>query len=125
MKLLIALFVMSMLTISAGDCSKKADGQVKYKGRLEIAGICMNYTIKLLKGEIDSSKIATNWTDETTGKAYTDVFGLGNPCNFPATIKQADEFYFYIDPTVKKDCITCLAYYPTPSKKLSIIVVEK
>ncbi len=125
MKLFIALLVVSTLTISAGDCGKKPEGQVKYKGRLEIAGICMNYTIKLLKGEIDSSKIATSWTDESTGKSYTDVFGLGNPCNFPATIKQADEFYFYIDSLAKKDCITCLAYYPTASKKLSIIVVEK
>ena len=116
---------MSMLMISAGDCGKKTEANVKYKGRLEIAGICMNYTIKLLQGNIDSSKIAANWTDETTGKSYTDVFRLDNPCNFPATIKQGDEFYFYIDTSAKKDCITCLAYYPTPSKKLSINVVEK
>ena len=125
MKLFIALAVVSILIVSAGDCGKKSEGQVKYKGRLEIAGICMNYTIKLLKGEIDRSKIATSWTDESTGKSYTGVFGLENPCNFPATIKQADEFYFHIVPPAKQDCITCLAYYPTPSKKLSIIVVEK
>jgi hypothetical protein len=125
MKLFIALAAVLILIVSAGDCGKKPENQVKYKGRLEITGICMNYTIKLLKGEIDSSKIVANWIDESTGKSYTDVFGLGNPCNFPATIKQADEFYFYIDSVGKKNCITCLAYYPTPSKKLSIIVVEK
>ena len=125
MKLFIVLTTLFVFMISAGDCGKKPKANAPYRGRLEIAGICMNYTIKLLKGEIDSSKIATSWTDESTGKSYTDVFGLGNPCNFPATIKQGDEFYFYIDSAAKKDCITCLAYYPTPSKKLSIIVVEK
>ena len=113
-----------MLLTSAGDCSKKTDNKARYKGRFEIAGICMNYTIQLLEGTIDSSAIATNWTDEVTGKSYTNVFGLKNPCVIPSTIKQGDEFYFYIDTTKKKDCIACLAYYPTPPKKLSIIIVQ-
>jgi len=125
MKLFIALSVVSIFLTSESDCSKKTSNQVKYKGRLEITGICMNYTIKLIKGKIDSSKIAANWTDDATGKSYTNVFALRNPCNFPAYIKQGDEFYFYMDTSAKKDCITCMAYYPTPPKKIPIIVVEK
>lgn len=125
MKVFIALLVVSILTISAGDCSKKTTGKIKYKGRLEIAGICMNYTIKLLEGKLDTSQREASWKDEATGKTYSNVFGLVNPCTFPTTIKQADEFYFHIVPPAKEDCVTCLAYYPTPSKKLSIIVVEK
>jgi hypothetical protein len=125
MKLFIVLSAISILMISAGDCSKKTSAEVKYKGRLEIAGMCMNYTIKVLQGKMDHSKIAAGWTDETTGKSYTHVFGLKNPCQFPGSIKAGDEFYFYIDTSVNKGCITCLAYYPTPSQKLSILVIEK
>jgi hypothetical protein len=122
MKLLIVLVAIGIVMSAAGDCSKKTSAEIKYKGRLEVAGMCMNYTIKVLQGKIDDSKIAANWTDETTGKSYTNVFGLKNPCSFPASIKTGDEFYFYIDTSAGKGCITCLAYYPTPSKKLSIIV---
>ena len=70
--------------------------------------------------------VAASWTDENTGKTYKDAFALGNPCNFPATINQGDEFYFIIDSTKKQEqCIVCMAYYPTPPKKLFIKVVEK
>jgi len=125
MKFFITLAVASIFLTSAGDCGNKGENNIKYKGRIEIAGICMNYTIKLLGGEMDSSKIVANWTDESTNKSYTNVFALENPCNFPFTIKTGDEFYFYIDTSAKKECITCMAYYPTPPKKLPIVVVEK
>lgn len=124
MKLFFLLYAIPGLILSANQCNKKAE-QTRYRGRLEIAGICMNYTIKLLKGNIDSSRIASTWTDEVTGKAYTNVFALGNPCSFPASIKAGDEFYFYLDTTTQKGCVTCMAYYPKPSKKLSIVVIEK
>jgi len=85
----------------------------------------MNYTIKLLGGDIDTSQISSNWTDEVTGKQYKKVFALANPCSFPSSIKQGDEFYFYLDTSTEKGCITCMAYYPKPPKKLSIKVAEK
>ena len=125
MKLFILLSALSVLSISAGDCSHKSKEEVKYKARFEIKAICSNYTISLLEGSIDTSLIAASWTDETTNKSYTNVFALGNPCSFPATLKQGDEFYFLIDTAKQKDCIICLAYYPTPPKKLLIKVVEK
>jgi hypothetical protein len=124
MKLFLLLSAISIIILSADKCGKKS-GIVKYKGRLEIAGICMNYTIKVLEGRIDTSRIASRWTDEVTGKSYMNVFALQNPCYFPSSIKQGDEFYFYIDTAVNKGCLTCLAYYPKPSKKLSITVIEK
>jgi hypothetical protein len=125
MKLFILLSAISMLILSASDCSKKKAATGKYKGRLEIKGICLNYTIQLLEGSIDTSRIAAKWTDEVTNKSYTDVFALENPCYFPDSIKQGDEFYFRIDTSADKGCIKCLAYYPTPPKRLPIIVVEK
>ena len=99
---------------------KKKDD--RYKGRLEVAGICMNYTIGVIEGDIDPSTIVNSWTDETTNITYTNVFKLGNPCDFPAGIKQGDEFYFTIDTSKGKDCAVCMAYYPTPSKALSITI---
>ena len=95
-----------------------------YKGRLEVKGICSNYTIKLLEGNIDTSRIAANWKDDVSGKSYTNVFALGSPCNFPPAINAGDEFYFTLIDTVQ-NCAVCMAYYPTPSKKIAIKVLDK
>ena len=123
------LFILSaifLLTISASKCNeKKKDSDIVYKGRLEIKAICMNYTLKLLEGNMDTSKIVSNWTDETTKKNYSNVFALENPCNFPATIKQGDEFYFVIDTAIAAPCAVCMAYYPIPGKKLPIKIIDK
>jgi len=124
MKLFFLLSAIPVIILSAGKCGKKA-GKPEYKARLEIAGICMNYTIKILEGKIDTSEIVSQWTDEVTGKSYTNVFALANPCQFPSTIKQGDEFYFYIDTSADKGCLTFLAYYPKPHKKLPITVIKK
>jgi hypothetical protein len=122
MKMLFSFTILFFLVTSRQDCSriKKSGGQV-YRGRLEIKGICMNYTIRLLEGNLDSTLISPQWTDETTGKSYTQVFGLGSRCTFPANIEQGDEFSFRIDTAASKQCAVCLAYYPTPAKHLSII----
>ena len=84
----------------------------------------MNYTIRVLEGNVDTSLIEASWTDETTKKTYTNVFRLGNPCEFPSTIKQGDEFYFKIDSSQGKPCTVCMAYYPTPNKAVSIKIIE-
>ncbi len=126
MKLLIILPFISALTISADQCGKKkiqAGGT--FKAKLEIKGICMNYTLRLLEGDIDTSMINVSWTDESTGKSYNNVFGLGSPCTFPKNIEQGDDFYFVIDTSQKQQCVVCLAFYPTPPRKLSIKVVDK
>jgi len=122
------LFILSaifLLTIAASKCNEKKDADTVYKGRLEISGICMNYTIKLLEGNIDTAKIVSNWTDESTKKNHNNVFALANPCNFPGTIKEGDEFYFTIDNASTEPCMVCEAYYPTPGKKLPIKIVNK
>ena len=67
----------------------------------------MNYTLRLLEGNIDTSLITANWTDESTGKSYTNVFGLGSPCTFPSNIEQGDDFYFMID-SYSKQQLCCL-----------------
>ena len=121
MKSFILFSILATLILSNSDCSHK---ETVYKGRLEIKGICLNYTIAVLEGDMDTSKVVANWTDENTGKSYTNVFRLDQPCNFPDNIDVGEEFYFQID-TVEKECTVCLAYYTVPQKGLAIKVVNK
>ncbi|MFZ1371696.1 MAG: hypothetical protein WAR78_15010 [Ferruginibacter sp.] len=125
MQRLFILSVIFLFTIAAGNCTGKKKNSEPFKGRLEIKAICMNYTIALTGGNIDTSKIVTSWTDEVTNRTYKNVFALANPCNFPSSIKEGDEFYFVIDTANTSGCAVCLAYYPTPGKKLSIKIIEK
>ena len=122
MKLFFLLTTVFLISVSAENCTKESTEKT-YKGRLEIAGICMNYTISVPEGNIDTSLIVADWTDDVTGKSYQNVFKLGSPCTFPATIKQGDEFYFVIDSSQAQNCAVCLAYYPTPKKTLPIKIV--
>jgi hypothetical protein len=124
MRFFICLTIPASLLLSASECNKRSSSAQKMKGRLEIAGICMNYTISLLEGDPGAGAVVVNWTDEVTNKTYSNVFRLGNPCDFPARIRQGDEFYFTIDSSRQRSCMVCEAYYPTPSKSLVIKVVE-
>lgn len=125
MQRLFILSVIFLFTIAADNCTGKKKNSEPYKGKLEIKAICMNYTIALTGGIMDTSKIVGTWVDEVTGKTYKNVFALANPCNFPSSIKEGDEFYFAIDTVNTSGCAVCLAYYPTPGKKLSIKIIEK
>ncbi len=124
MKNFLLASVFTTVLLSNSECGNKRTGAT-LKGRLEIAGICMNYTISVIEGNPGKDAVEPSWTDETTNNSYTNAFRLGNPCDFPATIKQGDEFYFSIDTAKGKECAVCMAYYPTPSKSLSIKVIEK
>jgi hypothetical protein len=125
MKTLLILVTVLLSTISKDGCHKSKKSSTSFKGRLEIKGMCMNYTIKVLEGNIDKSLIEDKWTDETTGKSYTDVFALSSRCTFPSSIEQGGEFTFIIDTAQVQNCAVCLAYYPTPAKHLSIKVLDK
>ncbi len=118
------LLLTASLAIASADkgCGKKQDAQQVHKGRVEVSGICSNITIKVLDENVDTSLVQANWTDETTGIVYTNVFALGNPCSFSAG--QGEEFYFVIDTARQKDCAVCMAYYPVPAKRLSIKKVD-
>lgn len=120
------VYIAILMLFTAATCKNKQAALPEncYKGRLEIKALCMNYTISVQQGSIDSVLFQPSWTDETTGKTYTNVFGLDSKCNFPSDIKEGDTFYFAIDNTVKQDCAVCLAYYPVPQKKLSIKVLS-
>jgi hypothetical protein len=122
MKLLIVAAFILATTIN--KCKNKNESSI-YKGKLEVKGMCMNYTIKLMEGKIDPSKLVAEWKNEVTGKTHNNVFALGSACNFPSTINEGDEFYFSIDTTYVSNCAVCLAYYPKPAKSIAIKVVNK
>ena len=113
-----------ILATTTNKCKNKNESSA-YKGKLEVKGMCMNYTIKLLEGNIDPSKLVAEWKNEVTGKTHNNVFALGSVCNFPSTINEGDEFYFSIDTTYVSNCAVCLAYYPKPAKSIAIKVVNK
>jgi hypothetical protein len=94
-----------------------------FKGKLEIKGACMNYTIMLLLGDLDTSLIVKSWINESTGRSYSNVFALGSRCSFPADIQEGQEFYFVLDTSTVQNCAVCMMYYPVPSKQLSIKVL--
>lgn len=124
MKQFILLSSIFLLCVSAQNCGKKKDKV--YKGKLQVKALCMNYTLSVVEGDIDKNLVEASWTDESTSKSYTNAFGLADPCSFPNTIKEGDEFYFTIpDTATRGQCAVCMAYYPTPSKKLFIKIVEK
>lgn len=124
MKLILFALVSIMAAVTRDGCSKKAQAPPScFRGRLEIKAQCMNYTIKVLEGAIDTGSVASSWMDESTGKTHTNVFRLGSVCTFPPDIKEGDEFYFTIDSAPRTgNCAVCMAYYPTPPKELSIVV---
>lgn len=117
-------FLILIAAIFLAGCSAKPINGNCYKARLEIKGICSNYTIKIMEGSMDTSTVSANWKDEQTGKNYTNVFALGNPCSFPADIAEGQEFYFTIDSAPRQDCSVCMAYYPKPPKAMNIRVVS-
>jgi hypothetical protein len=92
-----------------------------YRARLEIKGICMNYVIKVLDGDVTRLNIEKEWKDETDGKVHTNVFALGSRCSFP-DLNEGDEFYFVVTGIEDNGCNVCMAYRPVPAAKNNIVV---
>ncbi len=96
------------------------------KAKLVLQGLCMNYVIQIIEGNVDSSLFETIWINPITNVNYQNVFGLGSICTFPSTIKEGDEFYFTISKEqVIQTCPQCQAYSPTPNKKIAIQICNK
>jgi len=122
MKYLLAFFV--LLNIS---CNKSNDTiQNRFKGKLVLKGLCMNYVIQIIEGDVDKALYESSWQNPSTKTTYQNVFGLGSICTFPSTINEGDEFYFSIPKSsIVQTCAQCMAYSPTPSKKISIEICNK
>ena len=122
MKYLLAFFV--LLNIS---CNKSNDTiQNCFKGKLVLKGLCMNYVIQIIEGDVDKALYESSWQNPSTKTTYQNVFGLGSICTFPSTINEGDEFYFSIPKSsIVQTCAQCMAYSPTPNKKINIEICNK
>lgn len=120
----LSIFLVVILSTWSCNTMKHASSSC-FKGRLEIKGACMNYTIKLLQGDLDTTLIAKSWINESTGRSYSNVFALGSRCSFPGDIREGQEFYFVLDTSTVQNCAVCMMYYPVPSKQLSIKVLPE
>lgn len=117
-----ALLILAIFLCNVIGCRKTETGPI-YTGRLEIDGICQNYTLSVLNGGLDTLQVQARWTDPQTNITYTNAFGVSNPCDFPDALQAGDTFEFRLA-TPNNNCVQCLAFYPTPDKKLSIQVVN-
>ena len=118
---IILLLVAVAFLLLGFQCEKQVDGPL-LKGKLAVNGICSNITITLVEGELEPTQFENSWTDPITGITYQKAFRLANPCQFPSHIREGDEFYFRVRPSVNESCVTCLAFYPTPQIALTIQV---
>lgn len=94
-----------------------------YRGKLLIKGICMNYVIQLVDGDLDASLYEKQWTNPFDEQSYTNVFALESICTFPSSIEEGEEFNFVLNEETQ-NCAVCLAYSPTPNKGISIKVCD-
>jgi hypothetical protein len=117
----ILLLVAVAFLLLGFQCEKQVDGPL-LKGKLAVNGICSNITITLVEGNLEPTQFENSWTDPITGITYQKAFRLANPCQFPSHIREGDEFYFRVRPSVNESCVTCLAFYPTPQIALTIQV---
>ena len=117
----ILLLVAVAFLLLGFQCEKQVDGPL-LKGKLAVNGICSNITITLVEGDLEPTQFENSWTDPITGITYQKAFRLANPCQFPSHIREGDEFYFRVSPRANENCVTCLAFYPTPQIALTIQV---
>lgn len=121
------IFSFLLITFAFMQCSNEENNsdcsENLLRGKLAIKGICLNYTIQLVSGEIDKDLIESEWVDRMTGTDYNDVFALQNVCDFPSEIEEGEAFDFIVNksPETPK-CAVCLAYRPRPLKSISIII---
>lgn len=115
-------YVFLSVVLVVSSCQKNevsnCEGEV-YRGKLVVKGICMNYVIQLLDGDLNEDFYEKNWVNEFTSETYQNVFALETVCSFPLTIEEGEEFNFILEEESEL-CHVCKAYSPTPSKRLSI-----
>jgi hypothetical protein len=89
-----------------------------YKGKLVLTGLCGNAVVQVLDDRMDTLYFEKTWKDESTGIVYNNVMGNLNFCSFPRDIKEGQEFYFSINPSIPvDDCARCKAISPSPEKR--------
>ncbi len=120
--------VLSLLFLTLLSCkkTKETDNLCNtnlYTGKLVLQGICLNYVIEVMDANFNQDLIVKTWTNNNI--VYNNVFALASICDFPEHIKEGDTFRFRVrtDP-IEQTCAVCLAFSPTPNKRLQITVCQ-
>lgn len=119
-------YLVVILCIFSISCNKSNTANtICFKGKLALKGICMNYVIQIIEGDIDKSLYENSWQNPNTGITYENVFGLASICTFPSNINEGEEFYFSIPKNpIAQNCTKCEAFSPTPNKRISIEICK-
>ena len=114
-----------ILCLFSLSCEKQ--GEVRcYKAKLLLRGICGNAVVQILDTTLDRNLYEASWKHAFTGVVYENVAGSLDPCTFPGDLKEGQEFSFTIGPSDQTSgCAVCMAYNPTPTKKLNLIVCSE
>ncbi len=123
-KVLLSFFSIFLMGCLKDNSSIDACDSTTYTGKLVLQGICMNYVIEVVSGNLSESLYEKTWTNPMSGEIYNNVFRLGSVCSFPESIQEGDTFTFALNGNIRGSCAVCEAYSPTPSKELSIRVCE-
>ena len=116
--LFLMIFIISCTTEDEIDVSDVFNGVLVKKG------ICMNYVIQVNDSNFPEELLEINWVDEFSEISFTNVFTLESVCDFPTNIEEGQTFRFFIDINKDNNCPVCLAFTPTPSKRVSIDVID-
>jgi hypothetical protein len=124
------LLVSLLLTFTCGSCKLTAiqnQPATPLTGKLVISEICNHYVVALVSGKLDPAVLTVKFYDEKRKSDFSNVFTVESRCNFAeAGISEGDLFTFELAAAdYKEDCMVCMAYYPTPPTRLSIINVKK
>ena len=129
MRILI-LLTSCILIIAGGACKSTAVPTATGKmltGKLVISELCNHYVVSVLSGSLPSTAVTASYRDEKRNLTYTNVFTVESKCSFEkAGIKEGEQFSFELATAgYQENCMVCMAYYPTPATRLSIVNIKK
>jgi hypothetical protein len=111
-------FILSMLAFAFFSCAKPLSSAEEnspcIKGQLVKKGICGHLVIAYVSGDSTGLQLNEQWKDTTTGKVYSHVFTVANPCDFPDNLNEGAQVDFSVVNKGLKQCSLCEAYTPVP-----------
>ena len=120
MKNFLYLAAITILLFSSCKSGTKVSSS-QLTGKLVIAELCDHYVISVEKGKIDPAKVVASYRDEKRATTFTNVFTVANTCSFSKSgLHEGDIFSFELTDASTEECARCMAFYPTPDKKLFI-----
>ena len=91
-----------------------------------IGGICSQYTIQLIAGDMDPARYVKTWKNNMTDSIYHNVFSVSNYCQFNGQhLQNGDVFQFRLLSDIPvQNCAVCMIYSPTPPVSNAIQVTQ-